>query len=149
MAFGYRPSVAHLLGPHFFDGRGRCSDPMGFPMGFPDRIRVGPPGLTVATELLPGALSGWWQLKDFLFSPRKLGEDSQLGLKPPTSCCFLINLLETFLVPSWCKLVNVFSCFSFEYLDNVYPSFQISSTSRWTYQYSKSSKLFVKKSSKL
>ncbi len=39
-------------------------------------------------------LSGWWQLKYFLFSPRKLGKWSNLtnifskGLKPPTSCCW-------------------------------------------------------------
>ena len=83
MAFGYRPSVAHLLGPHFFDGRGRCSDPMGFPMGFPDRIRVGPPGLTVARGIV-------WLVatqRFFIFTP-KIGGRFPIGVETTNKLLF-------------------------------------------------------------
>ena len=55
-----------------------------------DRSRV-PVVAFLVVELFVAFITGWWQLKDFLFSPRKLGKMNPFwrayfskGLKPPT-----------------------------------------------------------------
>ena len=104
----------------FWARRGRCS--WWDPMGFPDRLEGPPPvtqpfkkrHVTRAPEL-PGHCLVGGNPKLFYFHPENWGRFpiwrsyfSKGLVQPPTSCCFFINLLETFLVPSWCKLVNVF-----------------------------------------